>query len=83
MSLSKILQFISGAVQSGSLICFENVNRLPSNILSVLGQHLDDIRQALVALQRRKFSQFEVRDPIISKEATDEVSQLIVVRVSR
>ena len=73
ISLSKILQYFSGAVQSGSLLCFESVHKLPSNILAVLGQHLDNIRQSLLTLKRREFSQVEVRDPGLSKKQTIEV----------
>eukprot|EP00795_Rhopilema_esculentum_P014239 gene14239-5264_t len=72
LSLSRILHFISGAVQSGALLCFENVTVLSDGILSVLGQHLDGIRQAFSALQKREFSQFEVRDPSVSKETSEE-----------
>ena len=73
LSLSRILHFISGAVQSGALLCFENVTVLSDGILSVLGQHLDGIRQAFSALQKREFSQFEVRDPSLSSETSEEV----------
>jgi len=70
ISLSKLLQYISGAVQSGSLLCCESVQKLPSNILAVLSQHLDNIRQSLLTLKRREFSQVEVRDPGLSKNRT-------------
>eukprot|EP00794_Sanderia_malayensis_P003656 gene3656-4173_t len=61
LPLSKILHFLCGAIQSGSLICFENATRLPCTILSVLGQHLDGIRQALQSLERNKVTQYELR----------------------
>ena len=83
MSLSKILQYLSGAVQSGTLLCFENANRLPSNILAVLGQHLDDIRQCLQILKRREFSEFEVRDLSLTEEVANGVSVRIVLLLER
>ena len=73
LSISKILHFIAGAIQSGSLICLENVTLLPKTILSVLGQHLECTRHALGSLERRAVSQFETRDANVARSISREV----------
>ncbi len=61
VTLSKVLHFVCGAIQSGSMMCLENVTRVPAPVLSVLGQHLESVRHALRFLEEKSFSEYQSR----------------------
>ena len=48
-------------VSSGSWACLENVERLGSGVLSILGEHLSTIITSLKCLRKFVFSQYTAR----------------------
>lgn len=56
-----LVRYLFGMIRSGSWACFENVDCVGPGILSVLGEHLSNIRTSLKCLEKFVLSQYTAR----------------------
>ncbi|ESP00380.1 hypothetical protein LOTGIDRAFT_173233 [Lottia gigantea] len=61
LTLPMMIQFLSGLVQSGCWVLFDDTDKLTSGLMSVTAQHLDYLRTALKTLDMSNNNQYKIR----------------------
>ncbi|CAI9742248.1 Hypothetical predicted protein [Octopus vulgaris] len=77
-----IVQYLTGLLTSGCWALFDNVNRIPTDVMYLMSQHLDHIQSVLRDLQLVQNSQYAIRGQPKFDKKTDSLDGPLIRRNS-
>ncbi|XP_036370408.1 dynein heavy chain 6, axonemal-like [Octopus sinensis] len=77
-----IVQYLTGLLTSGCWALFDNVNRIPTDVMYLMSQHLDHIQSVLRDLQLVQNSQYTIRGQPKFDKKTDGLDGPLIRRNS-
>eukprot|EP00106_Octopus_bimaculoides_P016653 XP_014784095.1 PREDICTED: dynein heavy chain domain-containing protein 1-like [Octopus bimaculoides] len=77
-----IVQYLTGLLTSGCWALFDNVNRIPTDVMYIMSQHLDHIQSVLRDLQLVQNSQYTIRGQPKFDKKTDGLNGPLIRRNS-